>query len=106
MGTVTIGTVSGASLTKINNVDADGNTTLSGADAPNALGNRSYTLTYEVNSAATTAGKQDIAITTTTDTTGETFTVYVVPDSDITATVAAPTTGKPGIHSSNESYTD
>ena len=75
---VTLGAPSGVTLTKINNVDAAGNTSLTGSAAPNALSNRTYTLTYT----ADTVGQKDIDIATVR------FTIYVAADGITTDTLS------------------
>ena len=74
--------VLGITLTQINKVDVGTATNLSGNDAPNALENGKYSITYR----ASRSGKKDIDIGPSGDTTE--FTVYVVEEAATTTATA------------------
>ena len=84
---INLNAASGVTLTKINNVDAAGRTSLTGATAPNALSNRSYTLTFSADA----IGQQDIVIGGTV-----TFTVYVASDEITSDTLSLAGTASTG----------
>ena len=82
--TVSVGSGSALTIKKVTKdvtVAADTAFNLSGTSDPK-LTNTSYTITYEIDTAAAAAGQKDITVS------DQTFTIYVVPDSDITATAA------------------